>query len=391
VEEGYTEIMTARAAAEFSSPCLKRTLGGLIFPLALLVVSGCSNSTAPPSDWIVEGVNLTELFAPPTEAELEAVQSDWASRAPGIADSATVKRKTVNAGSLFDIRIVAHRVDGALHYGAICTPVGASAKSKAVLMYCHGGDDGEDIDDLLVLLNLAFSGVPDDFVYVIPSFRSEPIHFDNMTYFSEGDPSPWDRDVDDAVALLSLALAAEPAADPERVGVIGFSRGACVGMLMAIRDPRVDLVVEYFGPVDFFGEFVQGVTANALRGNLNDLPGLADLNETLIQPLKNGDLAYETVRLAMLRRSPVYFAEMLPPLQLHHGTADITVPVSEAERLIEVMTELGRTPPEFESYIYQGGGHTPLLPGSLGRALDFLERLVPPASLARYRKGGVPL
>ncbi|MEW5875408.1 MAG: peptidase [Candidatus Zixiibacteriota bacterium] len=365
-------------------------MGGLILFLSLLAIAGCSSSTAPPSDWIVEGVNLTELFAPPTEAEIEAVQSDWESREPGIADSATVKQKTVSAGALFDIRIVAHRVDGAIHYGAICTPVGSAARSKAVLMYCHGGDDGEDIDDLLFLLNLAFGGVPDDFVYVIPSFRSEPIHFDNMTYVSEGDPSPWDRDVDDAMALLSLALASEPAADPERVGVIGFSRGACVGMLMAIRDPRVDLVVEYFGPVDFFGGFVQGLTANALKGDLRALPGLADLNESLIQPLKNGELTYEAVRLAMLRRSPVYFAEMLPPLQLHHGTADITVPVSEAERLIEVMTELGRTPPEFESYLYQGGGHTPLLPGSLDRALDFLERLVPPASLARYRTGGVP-
>jgi len=383
--------MNVQTAVAITCSSLRPALKGSICCLALLLLDGCSNSTSPPSDWIVEGVNLTELFAPPTEAEIEAVESDWENRDPGIEDSATVKRKTVGAGSLFDIRIVAHRVDGALHYGAICTPVGASATSKAVLMYCHGGDDGEDIDDLLFLLNLAFGGVPDDFVYVIPSFRSEPIHFDGATYVSEGEPSPWDRDVDDTMALLSLALASEPAADPERVGVIGFSRGACVGMLMAIRDPRVDLVVEYFGPVDFFGGFVQGVTANALKGDLRDLPGLADLNETLIQPLKNGELTPDAVRLAMLRRSPVYFAEMLPLLQLHHGTADVTVPVSEAQRLIGVMTELGRTPPEFESYIYQGGGHTPLLPGSLDRALDFLERLVPPASLARFRTGSMSL
>jgi dipeptidyl aminopeptidase/acylaminoacyl peptidase len=317
------------------------------------------------------------LFAPPIEAETNAVMADWASRSPAIADSATVARKTKSAGGLFDIRIVRHRVDGALHYGAICTPNGAVQASKAVLVYLHGGDTGENIDDLLFLLSFAFGGVPEDFVYVIPSFRSEPITFDNVTYASEGEPSPWDRDVDDAMVLLSLAIASEPATDPERVGVIGFSRGACVGMLMAIRDPRVDLAVEFFGPTDFYGAFVQEVTADALNGTLRDLPGLETLNQTLLQPLKAGTLSVAEVRLALLRRSPARFADQLPPLQLHHGTADATVPVSEAERLIEVMTALGRTAPDFESYLYPGGGHTPALPGSLDRALAFVGRLAP--------------
>lgn len=307
---------------------------------------------------------------------MEAVESDWAARNPGIADSATVALESRTAGGVFEIRIMAHRVDGALHYGAICTPAGAAPGSKPVLVYLHGGDDGENIDGLLSLLRFAFGSVPDDFVYVIPSFRSEPLSFDGKTYNSEGAPSPWDRDVDDALSLLTLALAAEPATDPDRIGAIGFSRGACVAMLMAIRDPRIDLVVEFFGPTDFFGRFVQDVTAEALQGTLRDLPGLSDLSESVIEPLKAGELTIADVRLEMLRRSPVYFAAHLPPLQLHHGTADQVVPVGEADRLIEVMTALGRTPPDFEPYLYTGGGHTPALPGSLDRALGFVRRLV---------------
>ncbi len=214
-------------------------------------------------------------------------------------------------------------------------------------------------------------------MYVAPSFRSEPLTFNTLQYVSGGDPSPWDRDVDDALALLNATLETTPEADPARIGVLGFSRGACVGLLMAIRDPRIDLVVEFFGPTDFFGPFVQEVVEEALRGQPRDLPGLDYLNRTFLQPLKSGELTIEDVRPELLRRSPVYFASHLPQVQVHHGTADDVVPVGEAQRLIEVMQQLGRAPPEFEYYLYFGGGHNPLeLPGSIQRALAFLGRLV---------------
>ncbi len=83
---------------------------------------------------------------------------------------------------------------------------------------------------------------------------------------------------------------------------------------MAERDFRIDLVVEFSGPTDFFGPFVQEVTEEALRDTLGDLPGLEFLNDEYI------------------RRSPICYADRLPQLQVHHGTADETVPLGEAER-----------------------------------------------------------
>ena len=97
----------------------------------------------------------------------------------------------------------------------------------------------------------------------------------------------------------------EPAADAENVGVLGFSRGAGVGMLMGIRNPRIDRVVEFFGLTDFFGSFVQDIVEDALRGSLRDLPGLAFLSEMYIQPLKRGELTIPEVRSELIRRSPV--------------------------------------------------------------------------------------
>lgn len=352
---------------------------------ALLIVAACGDATGPepPAE---EGVDLALLFSPPTASESGAILSEWAGRDVQASDVVVLHETTLPQGSQgLTLRIISHRVGDVTHIGAIATPVGATDGSLPVIVYSHGGDQGENLDLTLLILPLALGDDIDNFVFVVPSFRSESLTFGGIEYPSSGDPSPWDRDVDDALSLLVAAFTITPEADPERIGVLGFSRGAAVGLLMAIRDPRIDSVVEFFGPTDFFGPFVQEVVEDALEGNLRDLPGLDFLNQEFIQPLNAGALSIAEMRLELLRRSPVYFAARLPDVQVHHGTADDVVPVGEAERLIEVMIELGRTAPGFESYLYEGGGHNPLsLAGALPRASEFLKRL-----LAARQEGAV--
>ncbi len=352
--------------------------------VTLLLLSACDDATGP-EDHIVEGVNLTLLFAEPSQAEIDAITDEWATRDVSAQDYQEVaSANLVISGVDVQVRVVSHTVGGVLHYGAIMVPAGAQPASLPVLVYAHGGDNGVDIDETLLLLPLLLASDLQNFVFVAPSFRAEPLTFQGMTYVSGGPASPWDRDVDDALALINVVAATVPEADPDRIGVAGFSRGACVAMLMAERDPQIDVVVEFFGPTDFFGPFVQDVVEEALGDSLRDLPALEFLNDEYIQPLKNGDLTIDEVRPELVRRSPVYFAERLPQLQVHHGTADDIVPVGEAERLVDVMVGLGRSAPEFEWYLYEGGVHSPLLPGAIDRTRDFLGRLVSILLAARY-------
>ncbi len=360
---------------------------GWVVPLVLLF-SACGDA-AGPGDRIVAGVNLTELFAPPTQSEISAALEDWNQRDVSaqnvqLLDSASVKLGFLNADTV-TVRVVSHTVGGARHFGAVVVPAGTPPASLPILVVAHPDDAGIDLDAALGLLAFGFGSTVDDYVLVIPSFRSEPLVFGGATYRSEGSPSPWDRDVDDALALLNVAIGITAEADTGRIGVLGLSRGAGVALLMAIRDPRIDAVVDFFGPTDFFGSFVQGVVEDALLGVPRNLPGLADLDAQFIQPLKRGDLTIPDVRAQLVRRSPVYFVERLPAVQLHHGTADSIVPVSQAERLIEVMQAAGRGPPAFESYLYPGGGHDPFsLPGSIDRAIAFLARLSSPSASWTY-------
>jgi carboxymethylenebutenolidase len=106
-----------------------------------------------------------------------------------------------------------------------------------------------------------------------------------------------------AVADSVTNLAKQPNVDPTRIGVAGYSLGGYLAVALAMFDPRVSAVVDYFG-------------------------GLPD-------PLR-GDV------------------KSLPPLLILHGDADTIVPVAEAKTL-ETVCRARNIP--FEVRIYAGQGH----------------------------------
>lgn len=278
------------------------------------------------------------------------------------------------AGGLGTVRVFSHVVDGHRHYGATMSPVFAAPGSLPVLVFAHGGDEGMRVDDL-ALVTLLLGEQVRNFVYVIPSFRSEPLIVGSSWFTSEGAPSPWDRDVDDALAFLDVALQHVPEADASRIGVLGASRGGAVGLLMAIRDPRIDRVSVLAGPSDFLGSWVRGLTEDALRDRLAPLPGIHVLNERFIQPLRRGEISEAEFRRELIRRSPVLWANRLPPVQVHHGTADDVVPVGQAEAIRDALQRIpGRTGDEF--FFYPGVGHNILERREIdGRIIAFMQRV----------------
>jgi len=346
----------------------------LVLPAILLTVAGCELSSSFEDDRVVAGVNLTEVFAEPTNTEVQTILAEWSGRSPQATDVEVILTQTISLNANpATVRIVSHSVDGVLHYGAIVSPDNLAPGSTPILVYSHGGDDGVSIDNEFLLLVSLFSDISDQFVYVIPSFRDETLEFEGSEWRSQGPASPWDRDVDDALSLIEVAKELEPGADGERVAVLGFSRGAGVGMLMSARSESIDGVLDFFGPTDFFGPFVQDVTTEILEGQPRNLPGLDYLADEFVIPYRDGLLGLEAIRLELVRRSPAIFAEKIARLQVHHGTADQTVPVSQAERLIIAMQQAGRAAPSFESFLYEGGEHNPFtLEGSFSRSKTFL-------------------
>lgn len=109
----------------------------------------------------------------------------------------------------------------------------------------------------------------------------------------------WLQTLGDALTFL----AKRPEVDPERIGVVGASLGAYLAVSGALFDPRIKVVVEYFG----------GVPPKVVTD-----------------------------------------AKRMPPVLILHGDADHIVPVSEAHRLESWLKEKHWT---YDIHIYHGQGH----------------------------------
>ena len=349
------------------------TLGSSAPGRQTLTVSAGASSVTVGAEAIDIEAELDALFAPASAAEVEIVRADWAGRDVSAAQVSVELTEEMALGpSTATLRIVSHVVAGVRHFGAIIVPGGAEPESLPVLMYAHGGDSGVSVDDLQFVA-LSLGELSTRFMYVVPSFRSEPLRYGGRTWVSEGPSGHWDQDVDDALALVNVAFESTPEAKPGTFSILGGSRGAGVALLAGVRDPRVDRIVAFFGPTDFFDDWIRVIAWKTALDGPWDLPGLIHLDSTLIKPFVRGGITIPEARLGLVRRSSVLFAADLPAVQLHHGTADFTVPVSQAESLIRTMETLGRASPDFEAFIYEGGGHDFLsLTGAIPRAVEFI-------------------
>ncbi|MBK7781032.1 MAG: prolyl oligopeptidase family serine peptidase [Ardenticatenia bacterium] len=68
---------------------------------------------------------------------------------------------------------------------------------------------------------------------------------------------------------------------------------------------------------------------------------------------------------------------MSRPLQVHHGTADQSVPVGHSLRLAAAMAAIGRGAPDFRFFAYEGGGHGEV-PGAEERIKPLLAQALAP-------------
>jgi carboxymethylenebutenolidase len=144
---------------------------------------------------------------------------------------------------------------------------------------------------------------------------------------------PWMSTVQDAVSFT----AGHPGADPSRVGIVGISLGAALGLAVSSTDRRVKALVNYFGPLP------QGAIATTSR---------------------------------------------LPPTLVLHGSADPIVPVANAYA-VEALLRQQNVPHEIKVYPGQGHGFRGAAEDdATRRALAFMQRYLNGAHAA---SGSSPL
>jgi dienelactone hydrolase len=316
--------------------------------------------------------DLGFLFDIPAElltTYIEQAESEWALR-----NHEVVEMTKVAEGTYTDcqVKVFSHLIDGHndglvndKHYVAVRYPRNFVSDEKfPVLIINHGGTGGINLAKLENFdAGLPGTCVKDNFFIVMPSYRGEaldarvldPMHPDWL-FHSEGAASVLDYDVDDVMTALNGVLKKIKQTDKTRIAAYGTSRGGAVTLLLDARDPRIKRTVDMFGGADMMltEDALEAATCGEPAGN----PILNILMDEAICPYLAGELTLDQARLALVRRSVVYFADGLFKLQIHHGTADTTVPIAHSESLAAAIEALGATPPFYQFYIYEGGVHS---------------------------------
>ncbi len=186
---------------------------------------------------------------------------------------------------------------------------------------------------------------------------------------SGGYGSP-DYTIDILNALSSLKRS--PDADPNRIGMWGHSMGGHITLrsLVTVNDLKAGVI--WAGVVASYPDLLTKWTRRGPAGPPASSPPGGGWRQTLISqygaPEENPDF-WNSI-------SPNSFlGDLSAPVQLHHGSADESVPISFSETLNAQLKEAGKT---VEFYVYPGDEHnlSHNLYLALQRSVAFFDRYV---------------
>lgn len=298
-------------------------------------------------------------YTPPTDAQLEDVQTTWNERDLAAQGVSLVFQD--DGAASYQLRIYEHEVEGRKHYGAVTIPKSDSPAAFPVVLYADGLDQSYPAIDVRDWVKRTQAPL-DRAVYAVPTFRGRTLIYTAQTSTDEGDSfreltfdaegdfcDAYDGATDDAIALLNVVAAEVSRADFSRLLVTGRSRGGNVALLLAERDSRVTVAAAQAAPTDFYRQEVADNYGSQYRCQF--LTGKTR----------------EQSRQRMLASSPLRFPlqSSVKTVYIDHGERDTTVPLWNAT---EMVNALETQPIDTRFHTYPGYGHT-----DLGNSPDFNE------------------
>ena len=225
-----------------------------------------------------------------------------------------------------------------------------------VVVLAHGGPTGQSFDNFdRTAVGLASRG----YLVIAPNVRGSTGYGRAFEQANRNDLGG--RDLEDE-AWAAKFLVASGYADPEKIGITGGSYGGFMTVMAVGRMPDFWAAgVEQYGIVNWHTMWERG--SPALREYQRGLIG---------DPVKEKDVYQRVSPLTYLRNTKA-------PLLVLQGANDIRVPAHEAEQIVKVLREIGKT---VDSKVYPEEGH-----GFMRREnqIDAAERTI--AWFDKYLKG----
>jgi dipeptidyl aminopeptidase/acylaminoacyl peptidase len=181
-----------------------------------------------------------------------------------------------------------------------------------------------------------------------------------------GDPG-YEVDVLNAVASLRRL----PEADPDRIGIWGHSLGGYLSLRAMVISPDIKAGVIWAGVVAPYPDvFARGTPGPQPAGDGTPPPRGRGWRTAWIEQFGTPE---ENPGFWNAISANAYLADISGPIQLHHGTADESVPLAASQTLYDELTAAGKT---VEFYTYDGDNHnlSGFFTTAMNRTIEFFDR-----------------
>ncbi len=344
----------------------------------IALVTATATRAAPPVGIVLVATTPPTATPPPTATATPTptphpltIQSMRARAYPG---SDITIEETLQPGSNYSRYRVSYLSEGLKIYALLTVPNGEKpATGWPVIIFNHGfipPDVYRTTERYIAYVDwLARSG------YIV--LRSDYRGHDQSEGEARGGYGAPDYTVD--VMNAMSAMQQYPDADPGRIGMWGHSMGGYITLRSMVITNTIKAGVIWAGVVGPYPNLFQRPTATPTPEGATPEPTItgtpsfnrrwrAELVETYGTPEENPEF-WASIS------SPTFASDISGPIQLHHGTADHSVPLAASEYLYQAMQDADAP---VELYTYPGDDHN--LAQSFGlamqRTIEFFDKYV---------------
>ena len=243
------------------------------------------------------------------------------------------KEQFESAKSELNCQRFLYEVDGVTVIGYSVHPA-VQTGPLPVIIYNRGGNGSHARLNLGSLFNHIFPLADSGYFVIASQYRGSGFRREGL---DTGEDEFGGKDVEDVLALIDL-IDHSPVADPSRIGMFGWSRGAIMSFLAAARTDRLSAIVVGGAPTDI----------------LREVEVRPEMERVFNARIPN----YSDDKVAALEdRSVLYWAEKLPtstPILILHGQSDSSVTVNSA---LNLAAELQLQEIPYRLVIYENGTH----------------------------------